>query len=82
MKEQGAFENVHDNVRAVGLAEKEELLSEEESRDFLRNFLNTELLAWFSITRASSLLETLIPTIANTIASKMVAYGVRVLKKI
>ena len=82
MKNQDAFENAYNNVRAAELAEKEGLLNEEESRDFLRNFLNTELSAWFSVTRASSLLETLVPTIANTIASKMVTCGVRVLKKI
>lgn len=82
MKEQNAFKNVYDNVRAAELAEKEELLNEEESRDFLREFLNIELLTWFSVNRASRLLETLTPTIANTIASKMVTCGVRVLKKI
>lgn len=82
MKEQNAFKNVYDNVRAAELAEKEELLNEEESRDFLGKFLNTELLTWFSVNRASRLLEILAPTIANTIASKMVTCGVRVLKKI
>ena len=82
MKDQDAFEIAYNNGRAAGLAEKEGLLNEEESRDFLRKFLNTELLTWFSVNRASRLLETLVPTIANTIASKMVTYGVRVLKKI
>ena len=82
MKDVDAFEIAYNNGRAAGLAEKEGLLNEEESRDFLRKILNTELLTQFSVNRASRLLETLVPTIANTIASKMVTCGVRVLKKI
>jgi hypothetical protein len=82
MRDLDAFEIAYNNGRAAGLAEKEGLLNEEESRNFLREFLNKELLTWFSSSRASGLLETLTPTIANTIASKMVTHGVRVLKKI
>lgn len=82
MRDLDAFEIAYNNGRAAGLAEKEGLLNEEESRDFLRKFLKTELSAWLSVGRANGLLETLAPTIANTIASKMVTHGVRVLKKI
>lgn len=82
MKDQDAFEIAYNNGRAAGLAEKEGLLNEGESRDFLGNFLQMELSTWFSVSRASGLLETLIPTIANAIASKMVTHGVRVLKRI
>lgn len=82
MKDVDAFEIAYNNGRAAGLAEKEGLFNEEESRNFLRNFLSTELLTWFSVNRASRLLETFVPTIANAIASKMVTHGVRVLKKI
>ena len=86
MKDQDAFEIAYNNGRAAGLAEKEGLLNEEESRNFLRNFLNEELSARFSVDRDSGLLESLIqplvPAIANTMASKMVVRGVRVLKKI
>lgn len=82
MRDLDAFEIAYNNGRAAGLAEKEGLLNEEESRNFLREFLNKELLTWFSSSRASRLLETLTPTIANAIASKMVTHGVRVLKKI
>ena len=82
MRDLDAFEIAYNNDRAAGLAEKEGLLNEEESRNFLREFLNKELLTWFSSSRASRLLETLTLTIANTIASKMVTHGVRVLKQI
>lgn len=82
MRDLDAFEIAYNNGRAAGLAEKEGLLNEEESRDFLKKFLKTELLNWLSVGRANGLLETLAPTIANTIASKMVTHGVRVLKKI
>lgn len=82
MKDVDAFEIAYNNGRAAGLAEKEGLLNEEESRDFLRNFLKTELSTWFPVGRTSGSLETLTPIITNTIASKMVIHGVRVLKKI
>ena len=82
MKDQDAFEIAYNNGRAAGLAEKEGLLNEEESRDFLREFLNKELLTWFSVSRAGGLFEPLVPTMVNVMASKMVTHGVRVLKKI
>lgn len=82
MKDQDAFEIAYNNGRAAGLAEKEGLLNEEESRNFLEEILKTELLTWFSVSKASGLLKTFVPTIASIIASKMVVRGVRVLKKI
>lgn len=82
MKEQDAFEIAYNNGRAAGLAEKEGLLNEEESRNFLEEILKTELLTWFSVSKASELLKTFVPTIASIVASKMVVRGVRVLKKI
>lgn len=85
MNVQDALEIAYNNGRAAGLAEKEGLLNEKESQDFLRNFLSTEFSARFSVNRDSGLLEflvqPLVPIIADTIASKMVVHGVRVLKK-
>lgn len=82
MKDQDAFEIAYNNGRAAGLAEKEGLLNEGESRDFLRNFLKTELSTWFSVSRAGGLFEPPVPTMVDVMASKMVTHGVRVLKKI
>lgn len=82
MKEHDAFEIAYNNGRAAGLAEKEGLLNEEESRDFLSEILKTELLTWLSVSKASELLKTFVPTIASIVASKMVVRGARVLKKI
>jgi hypothetical protein len=82
MRDQDAFEIAYNNGRAAGLTEKEGLLNEKESRDFLRNFLKTELSTWFSVSRAGGLFEPLVPTMIDVMASKMVTHGVRVLKKI